>query len=111
MGLGLYTACIFGLSLLMGGFQVVTIIVTWVAFSQINLHNHDLWEADHFPFRYLNTMSVMHHNHHARFTGGNFATITLLYDWMFGTLDRGQGYKGAEYQRRPKADAKGAEAA
>ena len=33
----------------------------------------------------------MHHNHHARFTGGNFATITLLYDWMFGTLDHGDG--------------------
>lgn len=111
MGLGLYTACIFGLSLLMGGFQVVTVVVTWVAFSQINLHNHDLWESDRFPFRYLNTMSVMHHNHHARFTGGNFATITLLYDWMFGTLDRGEGYKGAEYQRRPKAGAKGAETA
>jgi sterol desaturase/sphingolipid hydroxylase (fatty acid hydroxylase superfamily) len=111
MGLGLYTACIFGLSLLMGGFQVVTVVVTWVAFSQINLHNHDLWESDRFPFRYLNTMSVMHHNHHARFTGGNFATITLLYDWMFGTLDRGEGYKGAEYQRRPKAGAKATETA
>lgn len=35
----------------------------------------------------------MHHNHHARFTGGNYATISLLYDWMFGTLDHGQGWK------------------
>lgn len=102
IGLGLYVACIFGLSLVMGDFHVVTIVVTWVAFSQINLHNHDLWTVDRFPFRYLNTMSVMHHNHHARFTGGNFATITLLYDWMFGTLDRGEGYKGAEYKRRDK---------
>jgi sterol desaturase/sphingolipid hydroxylase (fatty acid hydroxylase superfamily) len=88
-GLGLYVATIFGLSLLLGEFHVVTIIITWVAFSQINLHNHDLWEADRFPFKYLNTMSVMHHNHHAKFTGGNFATISLLYDWMFGTLDYG----------------------
>lgn len=105
MGLGLYVACIVGLSLLMGRFHVATLVVTWVAFSQINLHNHDLWTADRFPFRYLNTMSVMHHNHHARFTGGNFATITLLYDWMFGTLDYGEGYKGAEYVRKArKAD-------
>lgn len=93
MGLGLYAASIFVLSRLMGGFHVVTIVITWVAFSQINLHNHDLWEEDRFPFKYLSYMSKMHHNHHARFTGGNFATITLLYDWMFGTLDHGQGYK------------------
>lgn len=92
MGLGLYAGSIFVLSQLMGPFHVVTIVITWVAFSQINLHNHDLWESDRFPFRYLATMSRMHHNHHARFTGGNFATITLLYDWLFGTLDQGEGY-------------------
>ena len=92
LGLGLYLASIFVLSRFMGDFHVVTIIVTWLAFSQINLHNHDLWKADRFPFRYLNYMARMHHNHHARFTGGNFATISLLYDWMFGTLDNGEGY-------------------
>lgn len=94
-GLGLYTACIFFLSLAMGQFHVVTIVITWVAFSQINLHNHDLWTQDRFPFKYLNTMSVMHHNHHARFTGGNYATISLLYDWMFGTLDYGNAPRRA----------------
>ena len=96
IGLGLYVATIFLLSRFMGNFPVTTIIITWVAFTEINLHNHDLWTADHFPFRYLNTMSVMHHNHHATFTGGNYATISLLYDWMFGTLDDG---------KRPKARA------
>jgi sterol desaturase/sphingolipid hydroxylase (fatty acid hydroxylase superfamily) len=87
IGLGLYVGTIFLLSRFMGNFHVVTVVITWVAFSQINLHNHDLWEADRFPFRYLKTMSRMHHNHHASFTGGNFATISLLYDWLFGTLD------------------------
>jgi sterol desaturase/sphingolipid hydroxylase (fatty acid hydroxylase superfamily) len=111
LGLGLYVVCIFGLSFVMGNFSVVTVVVTWVAFSQINLHNHDLWTVDRFPFRTLNTMSVMHHNHHARFTGGNFATITLLYDWMFGTLDRGEGYEGAAYKPRGKGAGAEAEAA
>lgn len=105
IGLGLYVATIFGLTFVLGNFHVVTLVVTWVAFNQINLHNHDLWEADKFPFRYLNTMSVMHHNHHARFTGGNFATITLLYDWMFGTLDKGKGYP-AEVRRSLNTRAK-----
>lgn len=102
MGLGLYAACIFGLSLWLGAFHVGTIVVTWIAFSEINLHNHDLWKADRFPFRYLNTMSVMHHHHHATFSGGNFATISLLYDWMFGTLDHGEGGKsGVRPNRKP----------
>lgn len=91
-GLGLYVACIFVLSRFMGEFSVATLIITWVAFSQINLHNHDLWTSDHFPFKYLKYMSDTHHYHHARFTGGNYATISLLYDWMFGTLDHGQGW-------------------
>ncbi|MCW1428994.1 sterol desaturase family protein [Novosphingobium sp. JCM 18896] len=100
LGLGLYAGTIFALSRVMGDFHVVTIVITWVAFSQINLHNHDLWETDRFPFRYLATMSRMHHNHHARFTGGNFATITLLYDWLFGTLDNGQGYRAEKVATR-----------
>jgi len=93
MGLGLYAASIFVLAQLMGPFHVVTIVITWLAFSEINQHNHDLWTADRFPYRYLNTMAKMHHNHHAKFTGGNFATISLLYDWMFGTLDYGEENK------------------
>ncbi len=99
MGLGLYVATIAVLSVVMGTFHVATIVVTWVAFSQINLHNHDLWEADRFPFRYLNYAARMHHNHHARFTGGNYATITLLFDWMFGTLDDGHGW--GKHRREP----------
>jgi sterol desaturase/sphingolipid hydroxylase (fatty acid hydroxylase superfamily) len=103
LGLGLFVMTIFGLSFVRGGFGVVTFVVTFVAFSQINLHNHTLWEADHFPFRYMNYLSRMHHNHHAKFTGGNFATISLLYDWMFGTLDHGEGLR--PQPRRQKASA------
>ncbi len=94
LGLGLYAASIFVLSRFMGNFHVATIVITWVAFSEINLHNHDRWNSDRFPFKYLNYMSKMHHVHHAKFTGGNFATISLLYDWLFGTYDLGEGYKG-----------------
>jgi sterol desaturase/sphingolipid hydroxylase (fatty acid hydroxylase superfamily) len=93
VGLGLYAATIFVLSRFLGNFHVVTAIITWVAFTEINLHNHDLWKADKFPFRHLNYMAQMHHNHHATYSGGNFATISLLYDRMFGTLDKGGGLR------------------
>jgi sterol desaturase/sphingolipid hydroxylase (fatty acid hydroxylase superfamily) len=92
IGLGLFVMTVFFLSLIMGRFHVATVVITWFAFSTINVHNHTLWEANYFPFRYLNYASKMHHNHHAKFTGGNYATITLLFDWMFGTLDDGNGY-------------------
>lgn len=101
IGLGLYVGTILLLSQFMGNFHVATIVITWVAFSEINQHNHDLWKVDRHPFKYLNTMSVMHHHHHHSFTGGNFATISLLYDWMFGTLD----YTG-ERKGRPSAEAR-----
>ena len=99
IGLGLYVGTIVVLSRFMGPFHVATIIITWFAFSQINLHNHNLWETDRFPFRYLAYASRMHHNHHKNFTGGNYATITLLYDWMLGTLDHGEGGKGRAVTR------------
>jgi len=87
MGLALYAGSIFVLSRFMGNFHVATIVLTWVAFSEINLHNHDLWVEDRFPFKYLNYMSKMHHIHHAKFTGQNYATISLFYDWLFGTYE------------------------
>lgn len=99
IGLGLYACSIFALAQIMGRFHVLTVILTWVAFSELNLHNHDLWEEERFPWRYLNYTSKMHHYHHAKFTGGNFATITLLYDWMFGTYDTGSGYKKQKHDR------------
>ena len=100
LGLGLYVATIFVLSRFTGPFHVATVVLTWMAFTQINLHNHDRWDGERFPIRYLNTISVMHHNHHAKFTGGNFATISLLYDWMFGTLDYGDETRRAPVRYR-----------
>jgi len=96
IGTGLYGCTVGALALIMGPFHVATVVVTMVTFAQINLHNHDLMKIDRFPFKYLNHAAYMHHVHHARFTGGNYATITLLYDWLFGTYDKGDGYKKAK---------------
>ncbi len=104
LGLGLYVVTIFVLSRFMGTFHVASVIITWIAFSEINQHNHDRWTADRFPFRIINTMAVMHHHHHAMFTGGNFATISLLYDWMFGTLDHGEGGKSLRPRNAAKVE-------
>jgi sterol desaturase/sphingolipid hydroxylase (fatty acid hydroxylase superfamily) len=94
IGLGLYVATTAVLAAVMGRFDVPTIVLTFIAFSQINLHNHNLWTEDRYPWRYLAFLSRLHHNHHAKFTGGNYATISPLYDWMFGSLDYGEEPKG-----------------
>ena len=93
IGLGLYVGSVVLLSLVMGKFHIATLILTWIAFSEINLHNHDRQESGSAPFGYLKYVADMHHVHHSRFTSGNYATITLLYDWMFGTLDHGDGWR------------------
>jgi sterol desaturase/sphingolipid hydroxylase (fatty acid hydroxylase superfamily) len=93
IGLGLFVSTIYGMSRVLGRFHVATVVITWIAFSEINQHNHDLWEEDKFPFKYMHYLAKMHHHHHAKFTGGNFATISLLYDWMFGSLDKGDGFR------------------
>lgn len=100
IGLALYAGSIFVLSRFMGDFHIATIVITWVAFSEINNHNHDRWEESQFPFKYLDYASKMHHVHHSRFTSGNFATISLFYDWLFGTMDYGDGW--GKNKRTPK---------
>ena len=92
LGLSLYVGTVFGLSFVMGDFHIITLILTWIAFSEINLHNHDRQNTDKFPFKYLKYASDMHHVHHSRFVSGNFATISLFYDWLFGTYDKGDGW-------------------
>jgi sterol desaturase/sphingolipid hydroxylase (fatty acid hydroxylase superfamily) len=108
IGIGLYGSTIGVLGGLMGDFHIVTVVITVIAFSEINQHNHDLMDVEaRFPFRYLRYMSFMHHVHHGRFTAGNFATITLLYDWLFGTYDSGQGWSRPKRAGRAAAATEG----
>lgn len=101
LGLALYGFTLLALGLLLGDFHLLTIIITAIAFSEINLHNHDLQETDRFPYRYLKYMSDMHHVHHSRFTAGNYAIISLLYDGLFGTYDTGAGWQKAGRENQP----------
>lgn len=94
IGLALFMGTIALLALILGKFSVLTLLVAHVVFLSVNLHNHDLVEeAPRFPFGYWHHSAHMHHVHHSRFTSGNYATITLFYDWLFGTYDTGEGWQ------------------
>ncbi|GAB5450076.1 MAG: hypothetical protein Hals2KO_04040 [Halioglobus sp.] len=87
IGLALYIGSIAVLAAIMGKFHVSTLVITGVIFYQLNQVNHTRIEIDRFPYRTLTWITRKHHVHHENMHKGNYATITLLYDKMFGTLD------------------------
>lgn len=87
VGLGLFVVTLALLPLLLGPFHVATIIITYVVYTQLNTINHTLVKLPYFPFRTVTWVTGKHHVHHENMHKGNYATITLLYDYLFGTLD------------------------
>lgn len=87
VGIALFLGTLAVLAALLGPFHVVTVIITYVIFTQLNIINHTLVELPYFPFRSLTWITAKHHVHHINMHKGNYATITLLYDRLFGTLD------------------------
>ena len=87
VGLALYMGSTILLAVLMGPFHLVTIVVTFFIFFQLNQINHTFVDLPYFPFKTLSWITAKHHVHHENMHKGNYATITLFYDKLFGTLD------------------------
>ena len=87
VGLALYMGSIIVLAAIMGPFHVATIVLTFLIFFQLNQINHTYVNLPYFPFKTLSWITAKHHIHHENMHKGNYATITLLYDKLFGTLD------------------------
>ena len=68
-------------------FQVATLVITSVIYTQINQINHCRIDIDKPQWKVLNWIAIKHDAHHLDMHKGNYATITLLYDWLFGTLE------------------------
>ncbi len=87
VGLALYIGSITVLAPFLGPYSVITIVLTFMIFTNINIINHTHVDLDYFPFKTLTWITRKHHVHHENMHKGNYATITLLYDRLFGTLD------------------------
>lgn len=81
----LFHFTVLGLGLALGGFHVVSVAIASVVYIQLNTFNHVKFELP--GYKVLNWISFKHHVHHIDMQKGNYATITLLYDKLFGTLD------------------------
>lgn len=87
IGLALFIGTVFGIGLLSGSLHVVTVTLAYVIFTQLNTINHTFVDLPKFPFRTLSWITAKHHKHHENMHMGNYATITLLYDKLFGTFE------------------------
>lgn len=89
IGIALFYVVTLAIALVAGQpFHVATIVITYVIFTQINQLNHCRIDLPYPPFRTINWIAIMHDAHHVDMHRGNYATITLLYDWLFRTLEQ-----------------------
>ncbi len=61
--------------------------VATLIFTQINTINHTYVNLPYFPFETLDYVTGVHAAHHVDMNHGNFATLTMAYDWLFGTYE------------------------
>jgi sterol desaturase/sphingolipid hydroxylase (fatty acid hydroxylase superfamily) len=87
IGVFLFVMTIPLLAILMGPFDFLSVTLTFMIFTQLNIINHTHVDLDYFPFRTLSWITRKHHVHHVDMHKGNYATITLLYDRLFGTFE------------------------
>ena len=87
MGLSLFFLTIAVMAAVLGPFHVITMVLLYVLYVQLNQINHTKVDLPYFPFRLLTWITVKHHKHHENMHMGNYATITLLYDKLFGTYE------------------------
>ena len=61
--------------------------VATLIFTQLNTLNHSYVNLPYFPFKAIDHITSIHAAHHVNMSRGNYATLTMIYDWMFGTLE------------------------
>jgi sterol desaturase/sphingolipid hydroxylase (fatty acid hydroxylase superfamily) len=86
IGVFLFVTTIPVVAMWLGPFHSVTVALAFLVFTQLNIINHCKIELPYFPFKTLSWISARHAAHHENMHKGNYATITLLYDKMFGTF-------------------------
>ena len=61
--------------------------VATLVFTQLNTINHTYVNLPEFPFRTLTRITQLHAAHHVDMNHGNYATLTMVYDRIFGTFE------------------------
>ena len=89
IGLALFLGSIPLVAALSGGpLNAFSMAVAMLIFTRLNEINHTYVNLPYFPFKTLDHITSVHAAHHVDMIRGNFATLTMLYDWLFGTLEK-----------------------
>ena len=88
IGLVLFLGSIPLIAALGGGpLNAVSMAVATLIFTQLNTINHTYVNLPYFPFKTLSDITGVHAAHHVDMSHGNYATLTMLYDWICGTYE------------------------
>ncbi|MDB3855920.1 sterol desaturase family protein [Halieaceae bacterium] len=87
IGLAIYVVSVIATALIMGEVHAVSAAIAYVVWSQVNTIVHTKFDLDYFPFKTINYLTSKHAVHHQNMNMGNYSSVLLLFDWMFGTLD------------------------
>ncbi len=88
IGLSLFLLTIPLIAVLSGApLNAFSMAVATLIFTQLNTINHTYVNLPYFPFKTLDYITSIHAAHHVDMNQGNFATLTMIYDWLFGTLE------------------------
>ena len=92
IGLTLFLGSIPLIAVLSGGpLHALSMAVATLIFTQANTINHTFVDLPYSPFKTLDWITSIHAAHHVDMNCGNYATLTMLYDWLFGTLEEPVG--------------------
>ena len=62
--------------------------VATLLFTQLNTLNHAWVNLPQFPYSIVSWITQVHAAHHVDMNQGNYATLTMFYDWLFGTFEK-----------------------
>jgi sterol desaturase/sphingolipid hydroxylase (fatty acid hydroxylase superfamily) len=88
-----------GLALFLGSIPLVAAVsgaplnafsmaVATLIFTQLNTINHTWVNVGRFPYAIVDRITAIHAAHHVDMDQGNYATLTMLYDRLFGTFEK-----------------------
>jgi sterol desaturase/sphingolipid hydroxylase (fatty acid hydroxylase superfamily) len=83
IGLILLMLCTF----LVGPVSIFSFAGVFFIYSLLNILNHAGLDLPFFPFRTITYLARKHDRHHVSMRSGNYASITPLFDLLFGTAE------------------------
>ncbi len=70
-----------------GTLNAISMAIATLVFTQLNTINHTYVNLPYFPFKTIDRITSIHAAHHVDMNRGNYATLTMIYDRLFGTFE------------------------